>query len=128
MADVIFIRDMEFFGYHGVFTEEQRLGQRFVISLRLLCDLEPAALHDDLTLTVDYGDVYNRVKEVVEGRKRKLVESVAQDIANTVLRCYPIVHTVVVHMEKPGAPIAGIFETVGVEIERSRTHHSYMGE
>ncbi len=122
VEDTIFMNGMEFYGYHGFFPEEQRLGQRFVISLTLLCDLEPAARNDDLALTVDYGDVYNIVKEVVEGPPYKLVESVAQDVANVVLGTYPMVDQIKVHLEKPGAPIAGVFATVGVEIVRSRTN------
>ncbi|PWI58163.1 dihydroneopterin aldolase [Sulfoacidibacillus thermotolerans] len=122
MGDSIFIRNMEFYGYHGVYPEERRLGQKFIISLSLGCDLRAAGRMDDLTLTVDYGDVYNRVKAIVEGRPRKLVEAVAEEIANHLLRSYPIVHTVTVHLEKPAAPISGIFETVGIELVRSRVN------
>lgn len=120
MADTIYIQDMQFYGRHGVFLEEQKLGQRFSVSLVLTLDLQPSATQDDLTLTVNYGDVYNRVKEIIEGVPYKLLEAVAHRICMALLHAYPIVHGVRVRLDKPGAPIPGIFASVGVELERSQ--------
>lgn len=116
--DQIFMEGMQFYGYHGVYSEESRLGQRFVVSLVLSCDLRDAVRTDDLSLTVNYGEVYNVVKEIVEGPPRRLVEAVAGDIAASVLARFGMVERVRVRLEKPGAPIAGIFSAAGVEIER----------
>lgn len=118
MSDTIFMRDLQFYGYHGVYEEERKLGQRFVVSVALTCDLQPASTTDDIALTVNYGEVYTEVKKVVEGPSKKLVEAVAEEIATTVLRTFPRVQSIRVRLEKPGAPIAGVFDTVGVEIER----------
>ncbi len=121
MSDKIFLTGMSFFGRHGVFDEETKLGQRFMVTVELYFDLRKAARADDLALTVNYGDVYNRVRIVVEGPPRKLVETVAEDIAAILLREYVMIDRLRVRVEKPGAPIAGVFDTVGVEIERSRS-------
>ena len=120
MSDKIFLTGMPFFGRHGVFDEETRLGQRFLVTVELDCDLRQAGQADDLALTVNYADVYNIIRTVVEGPPKKLVEAVAEDIASILLREYAMIDRLHVRVEKPGAPIAGVFETVGVEIERSR--------
>lgn len=118
--DTIFMERMSFFGRHGVFPEEQKLGQRFIVSLELTLDLQAAGLTDDLGLTVNYADVYTRVQHVVQGTARRLLETVAQQIAQDLLQDFPLVASIRVRVEKPEAPIAGIFETVGVTITRSR--------
>ena len=116
--DTVFMDGLTFYGYHGVFPEETRLGQRFVVSLRLRCDTTRASRSDDLRDTVDYGKVYNIVEEIVQGEPCRLVETVAERIAQRVLGAHPAVRSVVVRLEKPQAPIRGVFAAVGVEVER----------
>ncbi len=118
--DSIFIRNMQFYGYHGVYPEETVLGQRFLVSIMMYADLKGASVQDDLSLTVNYAEVYNIVKTIVEGTPFKLLESVAERVVGAVLTDFPILSRVVVRIEKPGAPIAGVFSDVGVEIDRSR--------
>lgn len=118
MTDRIFLRDMQFYGYHGVYGEENRLGQRFVISVEMESDVSAAAKNDDLSMTVNYGEVYNVVKEIAEGPPRRLVETVADEIARAVLERFALVQRVRVRLDKPGAPIAGVFAAAGVEVER----------
>lgn len=115
----IFIHDMQFYGYHGVYVEETKLGQRFTVSVDLQCDMRLAAQHDDLTLTVNYAEVYNVVKAVMEGDPYQLLEAVAEHVASSLLQRFNMIHTVRVRLEKPNAPIAGIFAVAGVEIERT---------
>lgn len=118
--DHIFIRKMQFYGRHGVFVQETQLGQRFVVSITLECDLHLAGTNDDLLMTVNYGEVYNIIKSLVEGSPYRLLEGLAQAIADAVLSRFPTVITVHLCVEKPGAPLQGVFETVGVDITRSR--------
>lgn len=119
MADRILLTGMRFFGHHGVFPEETRLGQSFVVDVELEADLRRAGLTDDLEQTIDYGKVYGTVKEVVEGRPFKLIEAVAESVAQRVLDGFAVTG-VVVRIHKPGAPIPGPFDCVTVEIARRR--------
>ncbi|MDF2720161.1 MAG: dihydroneopterin aldolase [Paenibacillus sp.] len=64
---------MQFYGYHGVFPEENKLGQRFYVDLALSLDLSEAGRTDDLDKTVNYAEVYERVKTIVEGRTFRLI-------------------------------------------------------
>jgi dihydroneopterin aldolase len=118
--DKIFVNQMEFYGYHGVFPEETRLGQRFVVDLMVLVDLRKAGETDELEHSVNYGELYQVCKEVVEGKPYKLVEAVAEQIAETVLQQFTLVTEVTIKVIKPDPPIPGHYRSVAVEITRRR--------
>ena len=69
--DRIALEGMVFYGYHGVHPEERRLGQRFVVDLVAERELRTAGLSDDLADTTSYSDIYDVVREVVEGRPQE---------------------------------------------------------
>lgn len=121
MADKIVIRDMHFYGYHGVFDSERELGQRFEVDVELHLDLRVIGRSDDLEMTVNYVDVYTIVKELVEEREFHLVEGLAEAIAEEILTAYDL-ERVVIRVRKPHAPIGGVTAGVEVEIEREGPH------
>lgn len=116
--DEIKLKGMPFYGYHGVLAEETVMGQRFVVDLTLYLDLTMPCQSDSVMDTVNYAGVYQLVKTTVEGTPRKLLEALAQSIADIVLGTYTSVQSIDVEIEKPGAPIPGIFEQVAVKIHR----------
>ena len=118
--DEIRLTGMHFFGYHGVLPEETVTGQRFIVHVTLGLPLRKAGITDSVRSTVDYGKVYATVKAVVEGTPRKLIESVAEAIAEQLLTTFASISTIEVEVEKPGAPIPGIFDSVAVKIYRER--------
>ncbi|NRD77492.1 dihydroneopterin aldolase [Bacillus sp. BRMEA1] len=119
--DKIYVTGMQFYGYHGVFPEENVLGQRFEVDLTVSVDLKKAGETDNLEVSVHYGELYQLCKEIVEGDKRfKLVESVAEKIAASVLSVFMLVSEVTVKVIKPNPPIPGHYKSVAVEITRSR--------
>jgi len=120
MGDRILLTGMRFYGYHGVYPEETRLGQTFVVDVELHADLRAAGRADDLERTVDYGKVFLAVQEIVQGRPFKLIEALAEKIAAEVLAGFAAVTAVTVRVHKPQAPIPGAFAGVTVEIDRRR--------
>ena len=118
--DEIILHGMQFYGYHGAFPEETVTGQRFIVDVQLRLDLHEAGLADSVKRTVDYGKVYDVVKTIVEGSPKKLIEAVAEQIAGELLSTFLLLHSVVVQVQKPGAPIPGIFEHVSARIIRER--------
>eukprot|EP00741_Cyanophora_paradoxa_P006149 tig00000944_g5962.t1 len=119
-SDRIHIRGMLCYGRHGVFVEEQRLGQKFLVDVELAVDLERAGSTDDLSLTVDYSRVCEQVRSVLEGPPRQLIETVATEIADSVLREHKLVQGVRVAIQKPHVAVPHVLESLGVEITRSR--------
>ncbi|HET7657946.1 MAG TPA: dihydroneopterin aldolase [Bacillales bacterium] len=118
--DKVYLNQMAFYGYHGVFPEENKLGQRFLVDLTLEGDLKPASRSDDIHQTVDYGKAYELVRKVVEGEKKKLVETVTEQIAAEVFLEFPVIERCTVKVIKPDPPIPGHYDSVAVEMTRER--------
>jgi dihydroneopterin aldolase len=111
---------MEFYGYHGVFSEETRLGQRFAVDLSVSLDLKKAGETDELKYSVNYAELYQVCKDIVEGPPYKLVEAVAEKIAAGILTMFALIYEVTVKVIKPDPPIPGHYNSVAVEITRRR--------
>lgn len=109
-----------FYAYHGVFPEENRLGQRFTVDIVLEADLKEAAADDDIDKSIDYGAVYEATKRVVEGKTYQLVESVAERVADEMLTAFNSVERATIKVIKPDPPIHGHYDHVAIEIVRSR--------
>lgn len=118
--DLLKLNGISLFGRHGVLPEENKLGQRFVASLALEMDLEPAGLADDTAMTVDYAQVIKVVAAVVQGPRHRLIEAVAEQIAGRILEAFPPVDAVTVELLKPNPPVAVEFAGVSVVIRRTR--------
>jgi len=117
--DYIHVRDMQFFGYHGVLREETVLGQRFRASVSLAVDIKKAGETDNLEHTVSYVGVYDICKEVIEGKPYKLIEAVAETVASRILSQYEgQVMGCRVEIIKPDPPIPGHYKEVAIEIVR----------
>lgn len=119
-VDKIILNQMEFYGYHGVFKEETKLGQRFIVDLQAEVDLAKAGATDDLQYSVNYGQLFSDVKEIVEGEPYKLIEAVAENIAKKLLESYTLIEGLTVRIIKPDPPIPGHYKSVAVEITRKR--------
>jgi dihydroneopterin aldolase len=118
-ADRIRLINMSFFGYHGVHSEERRMGKKFYIDVELALDLGAAGRSDDLAKTVDYAEVYALIREIESGRQYSLLEALAEDIAQRLLERFPA-HEVVVRTRKTEVPVGGVMDYVEVEITRQR--------
>lgn len=118
--DVIYFNGMRFYGYHGVFPEENKLGQRYLVDMRLYLDLKKAGKSDNLDDTIDYARVYALCEQVIERERYQLIEKAAQQIADRSLAQFPLLNEVVVRVTKPDPPIPGHYESVAVEIRRGR--------
>ncbi|KLU62033.1 dihydroneopterin aldolase [Peptococcaceae bacterium CEB3] len=115
--DIIHLRGLDFYAFHGVLPEEHKLGQRFIVDLDLYLDLRKAGSSDEVKDTVNYGDVYLTVKECAEGDPVNLLERLAERIAQTVLERFAC-SEVRVEVHKAQAPVPGIFRDIAVEIRR----------
>ena len=106
-------------GNHGVFDHERSDGQDFVVDITVWIDLVAAAASDDLAHTYDYGVLAERAAAVIAGPARNLIETVAGEIAENVIKDHRV-HAVEVTVHKPQAPIPQTFDDVAVVARRSR--------
>jgi len=117
-ADILRLRNMRFFAYHGLFPEENQLGQRYEVDLEIHTDLSPAGRADDLTQTLNYPQLYAIVEEVITQQRFKLVEALAENIAIQIGTAFSPVD-LTVRVRKPDPPVAAHFDGLEVEIHRS---------
>ncbi|HZG55777.1 dihydroneopterin aldolase [Paenibacillus sp.] len=122
--DTMKLERIQLYGKHGVYPEENRLGQRFYVSLELKLDLSEAGRTDELERTVNYAEVYALAKSVVEGEPFKLIEALAETLATRVLDAYAKIQEVTVRVVKPHPPFDIVFDGVTVELTRRRTASS----
>lgn len=120
LADKIFIDGLEVFANHGVYEEENKLGQKFVVSATLYCDTRRAGRTDDLDASIDYGAVCHDIDGFLRDHTFKLVERMAESLAEHLLDGYAQLLGVHLRIEKPWAPVGLPLRSVGVEIERLR--------
>lgn len=123
--DKIYINNLEFIGFHGVFPEEKKLGQKFLVSLELTVDTREAGKTGDLTKSVHYGLVAQDVEKLFLEKSIDLIETCAENIAEMVLKKYELVKEIKVVVKKPWAPLQMHFENVAVEITR-KWHRVYL--
>ncbi|MGA8113457.1 MAG: dihydroneopterin aldolase [Actinocatenispora sp.] len=118
-ADRITLTGLRVRGRHGVYDFERAEGQDFVVDVVLDVDLAPAAASDDVTDTVHYGELADRLAAIVAGEPVDLIETLADRLAAACL-ADPRVSTAQVTVHKPQAPIAHTFADVAVTLTRHR--------
>jgi dihydroneopterin aldolase len=116
----IILQGMRFMGTTGLFEFERTEPQPFVVNLTLCFEEMKAGITDRLSDTVDYGQVFAGVREIVEGTRFDLIEALAEAIASEILIRFPLVDALDVCVQKPQAPVEGTFEYMGVRIFRER--------
>lgn len=121
MSDHIYLHGMVFEGRHGVTDEERSELQPIEVDVDLGLDLRPAGTSDELAQTVDYSEVFELCRVVVEERSFRLLEGLAEALAGDILAHFGLVERVSVRAKKPGVPLDGVVEHAGVAIERGRT-------
>lgn len=120
MADRITLTGLQVRGNHGVFAHEKRDGQDFIVDVTVWLELSEAAATDALENTLDYGALASRAAKIVGGPSRDLIETVATETAEDIMRWDSRLHAVEVTIHKPDAPIPLTFADVAVTVRRSR--------
>lgn len=123
--DKIIIENLELFANHGVFPEETKLGQKFLINMELYLPTRKAGYSDDLTESVNYGEVSHFVTEFLTTHTYKLIEAAAEQTARAVLLHFPLIQKLKFSIHKPWAPVGLPLSDVAVEIERG-WHKVYL--
>ncbi len=124
--DRINIKGLEIFAHHGVYREETVLGQKFIVDVSMHVSTRAAGRSDDLDKSVNYGLVCTDIQEVMKNKNYKLIETVAEEIADTILLKYDDVRGVDVTVKKPWAPVLVHVDNVSVSISRKK-HVAYLG-
>lgn len=123
--DQIKITDLEVFANHGVFPEENKLGQKFLISAVLYTDTRKAGKTDDLTASIHYGEVSAFITKYMKEHTYQLLERVAETLAEEMLKSISGLCKINLEIKKPWAPVGLPLKTVSVKISRE-WHTTYI--
>lgn len=123
--DQIKITDLEVFGNHGVFPEENKLGQKFLISAVLYTDTRKAGKTDDLTASIHYGEVSAFITKYMKEHTYQLLERVTETLAEEMLKSISGLCKIDLEIKKPWAPVGLPLKTVSVKISRE-WHTTYI--
>lgn len=123
--DQIKITDLEVFANHGVFPEENKLGQKFLVSAVLYTDTRKAGKTDDLTASIHYGEVSAFITKYMKEHTYQLLERVAETLAEEMLKSISGLCKIDLEIKKPWAPVGLPMKTVSVKISRE-WHTTYI--
>ena len=112
---IIEIEGMEFFAFHGHYDVEQRVGNRFLVDIRIEVDCSKAAASDQLDDALDYLKVYLLIKKEM-GTVSNLLEHVAQRILDALKSQFPEIQKASVKLSKMNPPMGGLIEKVSVTL------------
>lgn len=115
--DRIIVEGIEFYGYHGVPDEEQVVGHRYAVDLEMGADLRRAGRSDSIRDTISYSRAARLAAEIGTGRRCRLLEALAEQIADAILEQFSP-RWVRVRVKKLLPPMKGIVASAAVEIVR----------
>jgi dihydroneopterin aldolase len=116
-CDQLILKDMRFYGFHGIREDERQMGQWFEIDMTAFADLREAALSDDIQRGLSYSVLYQGIKGIAEGTPVNLIETLAQKIIDFCLS-WPQIQGVRVLVKKPQAPLKGPLGYAAVQMQR----------
>ena len=111
----IYLNEARFYAYHGVMPQENEVGTEFLVTARAAINVSAAMNHDMVEVTLDYGVLYNLIKEEM-AITSQLVEHVAGRIAKRVFKTFPQVTSLDLKITKLNPPIGGDCAGAGVEL------------
>ncbi|SFP98233.1 dihydroneopterin aldolase / 2-amino-4-hydroxy-6-hydroxymethyldihydropteridine diphosphokinase [Lachnospiraceae bacterium XBB1006] len=123
--DFITIDHLLVFGNHGVYSEENALGQKFYVTAKLFLDTRAAGLDDELEQSVNYGTICKEIHGFFQEHTYRLIEAVAEHLAAHLLMFDEKIRGVELTISKPWAPIGLPVDTVSVTIQR-KWHTAYI--
>ncbi len=115
----VFVRGLEFYGFHGVPDAEQAVGHRYVADVSVTLEA-PAAESDDIKQTVDYGALAGILLKLSHERRFRTLEAFAATYAQIVLEALPPVQEVEVELAKRLPPVPVVAEAAGVRLALRR--------
>ena len=112
----ITLKNCAFFARHGVFNEEETLGQRFFVDATLDVNAGDALDNDEIEGTVDYGTAFQVIEEIITGKRRFLIESLALETARALCKKFEMIEKAEITIRKPNAPVQGVLDYAEVTI------------
>ena len=115
MSSKIYLRNVRFHAFHGVLPQEGIVGNDYLVNLVLDYDFSSAMKTDDLQGTLNYAEVYQKVREEM-AVPSKLLEYVAGRIAHRLFSDFPEIQKLQLSITKVNPPMSADSDGAGVEV------------
>ena len=115
MSSKIYLRNVRFHAFHGVLPQEGIVGNDYLVNLVLDCDFSSAMQTDELQGTLNYAEVYQKVREEMVVPS-KLLEHVAGRIAHRLFSDFPEIQKLQLSITKVNPPMGADSDGAGVEV------------
>jgi len=113
MKSYILLENIEIYAYHGVYEHETRVGNNFVINLKLTIDISAAVDSDNLEDTLNYGEIYNIIKHEMS-IPSKLLEHAGGRILRSLKGNFPKIEQIELKLTKKNPPVGGPLESASI--------------
>ena len=120
---IIRLKNMNFYGYHGVYDFEKEQGTNFEIDLELFTALSKSSKSDNIKDTINYEEVYELVKKEFGSKSYFLLEKLADSISRSIFEAYKI-DKLIIRVRKIDAPIDGKLDSVEIELKRKKIDYA----
>ena len=111
----IYLNEARFYAYHGVMPQENEVGTEFLVTARAAINVTAAMNHDMVEVTLDYGVLYNLIKEEM-AITSQLVEHVAGRIGKAIFDSFPQTEAVELTITKLNPPMGALCAGAGVTL------------
>ena len=112
----IALEGIEFFAYHGFYYEEQKVGSKYSVDIKVEAPFEEAAVHDQLSETINYEQLYKIIKQEIK-KPSKLLENIAKRIIDRTIENFPHIEYVEVSISKFNPPVGGVCNRAKVTLK-----------
>ena len=120
MKTKLFINNLEIFANHGLFEEENKLGQKFIFDIECELNYKKALFSDEMTDSISYADIADVVVKTATTNTYNLLERLVGEILKNIFNEFTQIEKIKLTVNKPTAPISYHFEKCGVKVETSR--------
>ncbi len=120
MRTKLFINSLEVFANHGLFEEENKLGQKFIFDIECELNYQKALFSDEMPDSISYADIADIVVNAATENTFNLLERLAGEVLKRIFDSFEQIENIKLKINKPSAPIKYHFEKCGVEVDMSR--------
>jgi 7,8-dihydroneopterin aldolase/epimerase/oxygenase len=115
--DYLYLKGLRFYAYHGVFDQERKVGNTFMVDLKLGGDFSTACQTDVIDHALNYAEVYQVVAEAM-AIPSNLLEHAAERICQQLKATFPVISSLEVTLTKTNPPLVGEMESASIILTR----------
>jgi 7,8-dihydroneopterin aldolase/epimerase/oxygenase len=115
--DFLTLNNMQFHAFHGVFEQEQLIGNTYFVDLKIGADFTKACTTDLIEDTINYASIFHEVQEEMK-KPCNLIEHLAENICQRLKKSFSGMQSIEIKLTKQNPPLQGQLDSVSVILTR----------